>query len=170
MRKIILASGSPRRKELLEQLGLPFTIEPGDYEEDMTLQMPPAELAETLATGKAEAVAIMHDDAIVIGADTFVELDGAVLGKPHTKEKAEVMLKTLSGKTHQVHTGYCIIDTKTGMIHSGTKTAKVTFRNLSQEEIDSYIVTYNPLDKAGAYAIQDGGKAFISHIEGATMQ
>jgi len=166
MRKIILASSSPRRKELLERLGFPFTVEPGDYEEDMTLSLPPVELAETLATGKAKCVAIMHDDAIVIGADTFVEIDGTVLGKPHTAEAAVAMLQKLSGKTHQVHTGYCVIDTKTGETRSGTETAQITFREVSEREITAYVATGEPLDKAGAYAIQGGGQAFVSSIEG----
>jgi len=130
------------------------------------LALPPRELAETLATGKAEAVAIKHQNALVIGADTFVELDGAVLGKPYVAERAMDMLRQLSGKSHNILTGYCIIDTKNGMIHSGVETTRVTFRQLTEQEIADYVASGEPLLAAGAYMIQSGAAGFVSEIEG----
>lgn len=166
MRKLILASASPRRKQLLETLGVPFTIEPSDYEEDMTIQLPPRELAEVLATGKAEAVAIKHADAVVIAADTFLEFDGKVIGKPYTAEKATATLRVLSGKPHFAHTGYCIVDTKTGEQFSGVETIRITLRELSDQEIADYVATGEPLLAAGAYMVQSGGAGFVEHLDG----
>jgi septum formation protein len=166
MRKVILASTSRWRKEILEKSRIPFVVEPSDYEEDMTLKLSPKELAETLATGKAEAVAIKHNDEIVIGADTFIEFEGEVLGKPGTKEKATSLLRRLSGKTHPIHTGYCIIDTKTGERHSGTVTTRVTFRDLPEDEIDAYVATGEAENAGGGYTLQSYAAGFVSHIDG----
>ena len=166
MRKIILASSSKWRRQILEKSRIPFIVEPGDYEEDMGMQLSPRELAETLATGKAESVAIKHTDAVVIGADTLVEFEGGVIGKPHTPEKATQTLERLSGKTHSIYTGYCIIDTKTGGRRSGAVETRVTFRNLPSQEIADYVATGEPLNAAGAYTIQDSAAGFVSHIEG----
>src|ERR1035437_1103076 len=113
MRKIILASSSPRRKEILSKTGLKFLVDVGDYEEDMTLNMKPMELVKVLSRGKAESVAKRHKNAIIIGADTFIAYKDHLMGKPHTPEKATAMLKKLSGKVHSVITGFTIIDTKT---------------------------------------------------------
>jgi septum formation protein len=166
MRPIILASTSARRKEILERTGLLFTIEPSDYEEDMTLSLPPEKLVEELAIGKADAVAIKHNDAVVIGADTIVDLAGVVMGKPYTAEKAQEMLMRLSGKTHKVHTGFCIIDSKTGERRTGVETTLVTFKVLSKSEIAEYTATGESLLAAGAYMIQKKGRDFITQIEG----
>jgi septum formation protein len=166
MRKIILASTSRWRKEILEKSRLPFVVEPSDYEEDMTLALAPRELAETLATGKAEAVAVRHADAIVIGADTFIEYDGGVLGKPGTKEKAKEVLRNLSGKSHPIHTGYCVIDTKTGEHRSGTVTTIVTFRDLPEDEMDAYVATGEAENAGGGYTLQGGAAGFVKHIDG----
>ncbi|KKP86489.1 MAG: Maf-like protein, septum formation protein, partial [Parcubacteria group bacterium GW2011_GWC1_35_8] len=128
MRKIILASTSPRRKELLEKAGLIFDVIPSNYEEDMTLDLIPEELAKFLSKGKAIDVAKNFNDAIIISADTFVSLDDKIIGKPHTEEKAKITLKTLSGKTHSVFTGFTIIDTKKDKIVSKVVETKVSFK------------------------------------------
>jgi septum formation protein len=166
MRKIVLASTSPRRKELLQKTGLPFIVDPGDYEEDMTLKLKPIDLAKVLSQGKAESVVKRHKDAIIIGADTFVAHAGQVLGKPHTPKRAMAMLKELSGKAHYIVTGFTIIDTKTGRKVSRAVTAKIYFKKINAQEISKYVGTGEPLEKAGAYAIQERGSAFIKKIEG----
>ena len=166
MKKIILASGSPRRKELLTDAGIKFDIDVSDYEEDMTLDLPPHELAKYLSLGKARAVAGKYKDAVIVAADTFVVLKGEVLGKPHTKEKAKEMLEKLSGQTHSIVTGFTIIDAETGKTISEAQESKLYFREILPEEIDEYIASGEPLDKAGAYAVQGGGGKFVEKIEG----
>jgi len=153
-RKIILASSSPRRRELLEKASLVFDVVSSSYEEDMTLPLSPRELVIKLSRGKAEDVAKNQKDAIVIGADLIVACGGKVLGKPHTKEKAKEMLLMLSGNTHSVWTGLTVIDIEGGKTISEAIEVKVTFKRLSEKEIDDYVKTGEPLDKAGAYAIQ----------------
>ena len=166
MKKIILASGSPRRKDLLTDAGIKFDIDVSDYEEDMTLDLSPRELAKHLSLGKASAVANRHKNAIIVAADTFVVLKGEVLGKPHTKEKAKEMLKKLSGQIHSIITGFTIIDTETGKTISEAQESKLYFREILPEEIDEYVDSGEPLDKAGAYAVQGGGGKFVEKIEG----
>jgi septum formation protein len=166
MRKIILASTSPRRKELLAKTGLKFIAVPSDYEEDMTLKLPSKELARVLSMGKTEAVAKKYKDAIVIGADTFIAYKDQILGKPHTAQRAKAMLKRLNGKTHSVITGFSIIDTKTGKHISRAIECKVSFRKMTSREIDAYIKTGEPLERAGGYAIQERGSVFIKKTEG----
>src|SRR5947208_209548 len=124
--KLILASQSPGRREVLEEAGLKFVVEPSNYEEDMGLDMPPAELAIFLSHGKAKDVAKHYDDAVIIGADSFVVTQsGELMGKPHTKEKAREMLMTLSGTWHSFVTGYTIINCQTGQTFSEAVTSKV---------------------------------------------
>lgn len=166
MRKIILASTSPRRKELLEKTGLPFEIVASNYEEDMTLALPPHELAKHLSKGKADAVAQDYKDAIIIAADTFIVFGEKILGKPHTPKKAKETLVMLSDSTHSIVTGFTIIDTQTGKNISRTTETKVHFRKLTTEEIDAYVATGEPLDKAGAYGIQGLGSELVDKIEG----
>ena len=166
MKKIILASGSPRRKELLTEAGIKFDIDVSNYEEDMTLDLTPHELAKYLSAGKARAVAGKYKDAVIIAADTFVVFQGEILGKPHTKENAEKMLKKLSGNTHSVVTGLTIIDTATGKTMSEAHESKLYFREILQEEIDEYIDSGEPLEMAGAYAIPGGAGKFVEKIEG----
>ncbi|MFA6585817.1 MAG: nucleoside triphosphate pyrophosphatase [Candidatus Paceibacterota bacterium] len=166
MRKIILASTSPRRKELLEKIGLVFEVIPSNYEEDMTLDLMPDELAEFLSKGKAKDVAKNFNDAIIISADTFVSLDGKIIGKPHTIERAKTTLRTLSGKTHSVFTGFTIIDTKKDKIVSRAVETRVSFKELSDEMIDDYIKNDNPLKYAGSYTLNDIVDKFIEKIEG----
>ncbi|MDB5259744.1 MAG: maf [Candidatus Taylorbacteria bacterium] len=165
-RKIILASASPRRKELLAKTGLQFEVIPGAYEEDMTLAMRPHELAEYLSHGKALSVAALHADAIVIGADTFIVLDDELLGKPKTADEAKATLRKLSGRSHSVLTGVSIIDSKSKKKMSWVSETKVHFRDLADDEIEKYVATGEPMDKAGAYAIQGGAAAFVEKIEG----
>lgn len=166
MRKIVLASTSPHRRELLAKTGLKFVIDPGDYEEDMTLKLKPAKLAKTLSRGKAESVAKRHKNALVIGADTFCAYKDQLLGKPHTPKRATEMLKLLSGKAHSVITGFTIIDTKTGKSVSRAIISKVYFKKLSPQEISAYIKTGEPLEKGGAYAVHNLGSVFVKKIEG----
>ncbi|MFA6251055.1 MAG: Maf family protein [Candidatus Paceibacterota bacterium] len=166
MRKIILASSSPRRKELLEKQGLIFDISPSDYEEDMTLDLSPEELAKFLSRGKAESVAKNFLDAVILSADTFVSIDGVVIGKPHTTDKARETLKKLSGKTHSVFTGFTIVDTQNNLIVSKSVETKVSFKELSDEMIENYIKTGNPLKYAGSYTLPDIIDTFIEKIEG----
>jgi len=167
--KIILASSSPRRKELFEKLRLPFTIEASDYEEDMTLKIPPLKLAKTLSCGKALAVARKHQSGIVIGADTFVVFDNHLLGKPKSEAEAVKMLTKLSGKRVDILTGLTIINIASGKKVSITDITKVYIKKLSKQEIDNYDMSGEPMDKAGAFAIQGLGAVIIKKIEGDFM-
>lgn len=166
MKKLILASSSPRRKEIFSKLRLPFEVEVGDYEEDMTLPLSPAELAQTLSKGKAESVAKNHSDAIVVAADTFIVFGNKVLGKPKTAEKAREMLRMLRGKENNIITGVTIIDTGAKTTLTFDEITKVFMRDMSDSEIEGYVKTGEPLDKAGAYALQELGAIFIEKIEG----
>ena len=166
MRRIILASTSPRRRELFKKLGVSFEVVASDYEEDMTLALPPRELAIHLAQGKAEAVARTHQDAIVIGADTFLAFEGRVIGKPRDASQAASMLSALSGKAHAVLTGFAVIDIENGKKIIGIEEALVYFKHLSSGDITGYIESGEPLDKAGAYAIQGIGAKLVERIEG----
>ena len=132
----------------------------------MTLKLPPKELAKVLSMGKAEAVAKKYKNAVVIGADTFVVSKNKLLGKPHTVERARKMLKQLNGTAHSVITGFSIIDTKTGKRVSRAIECKVYFRKITDREINAYIKTGEPLERAGAYAVQERGSVFIKKTEG----
>lgn len=170
MLKIVLASRSPRRKKLLEQLGISFNIVPSTNEEIITTQNPPV-LVTDLAAQKAREVAHTISNALVIGADTIVVFNGEILGKPETPEHAKEMLYTLSGATHQVYTGVSFVKTDAdGTIikeHSFYEETKVQFSPLSGSEIEAYVASGSPLDKAGAYGIQDDwGAVFVKRIEG----
>ena len=165
-KKIVLASSSPRRKMLLEAVGLDFIVDASSYEEDMTLDLSPEELVKTLAMGKARDVASRYTGAIVLGADTMVFIDDHRLGKPHTEERAREMLRFLSGKSHVLMTGFALLDTDTGKIVSEAHPVQIYFKELSQEDIDWYIGTGEPLERAGAYSMQEQGGVFIERIEG----
>lgn len=163
--RIILASGSPRRRELLELLNVnPLEIIPAAGAELPHPELTAAELVRELARAKAAEVARDNPDAIVIGADTVVSVDGTVLGKPADEADAARMLSLLSGRGHEVFTGVAVI--KSGAVQSFTERTAVHFRELSTEEIAAYVATGEPLDKAGAYGIQGLGSLFISGIEG----
>lgn len=165
-RKIILASASPRRRELLAGTGLIFSVDPGDYEEDMGLALKPHQLAKFLSSEKAKAVAVRYPDALVIAADTFIVCRGKLLGKPHTPEEARRMLGLLNGTSHSVITGFTVLDTNTKKRLSRSVETKVYFRKMSAQEIEAYVKTGEPLDKAGAYAIQGLGAVIVKKIEG----
>ena len=162
---IILASQSPRRRELLERMGVEFRVVTPDIDEHMERELPPDELVRRISAEKARAVAAQTGpDAIVIAADTVVALDGAVLGKPADELEAFKMLSTLSGCRHQVYTGMTVLRGEEKYTVSEETT--VTFRELSAEEIDRYIATGEPMDKAGAYGIQGYGALLVSGIQG----
>ncbi|HDZ88359.1 MAG TPA: septum formation inhibitor Maf, partial [Nitrospirae bacterium] len=166
MRKIILASASPRRKDILGITGLNFTVCASDYEENLDLPLNPRALARFLSRKKAEAVAHKYKNAIIIAADTFIIFKNRLLGKAHTGKQAEKMLRMLNGKAHSVITGFTIMDTGSGKVLSRSVETKVYFKKLSREEIKGYVRTKEPLDKAGAYAIQGLGAVFIRKIDG----
>ena len=163
-KKVILASGSPRRRELLTEAGITFVIDVSDVDE--TVEGLPAEMVAVLAERKARAVAEKYDEGLVIGSDTLVALDDCALGKPEDDDDARRMLKNLSGRTHDVLTGVCLIDAKTGKTLVSTVRSGVVFREVTDEEIEEYIATGEPRDKAGAYAIQQRGSLFVERIEG----
>ena len=150
---IILASGSPRRRELLSSIGIEFEVYRPDADETKIPGESPSELCRRLAGLKAEAGALAFPDDVVIAADTIVVIDGEILGKPRDADDACAMLRKLSGKTHQVYTGYCLL--KGDKTVSGTVCSDVTFKELSDEEITHYVSKYKPFDKAGAYGIQE---------------
>lgn len=164
--KIILASTSPRRKELLRQIGLDFDVVPSDFEEDMSLKLSDAELAKTLALGKARGVAKKFKKGVIIGADTFVAYDGKRIGKPKDKNDARKMLRLLSGKTMKIYSGLAVIDAGSKKELLDCEVALVKMSKLSNREIDDYIKTGEPLDKAGAFAVQGIGDVFIEKISG----
>jgi septum formation protein len=166
MRKIILASASPRRKELLEKIGLKFEVDPGNYEEAIDSRLEPHEIVRQLSIKKAESVAARHQDAIIITADTIGVIGNKILGKPHTENEAWKMLQKISGKPHSVITGFTILDTATNKMLSRTVDTKVYIKKLIDQEIAAYINTGEPLDKAGAYAIQGLGAVVVERIEG----
>lgn len=166
MKKIVLASASPRRKELLEGTGLKFEVDASDYEEDMSVRMEPHKLARFLSREKAKAIAERHKNALIIAADTFIVFKGRLLGKPHTGKEATKMLEMLSSKSHSVITGYTVLDTGTKKVVTGSEETKVYFKRLSEKEIRNYVRTKEPLDKAGAYAIQGLGAVIVERIEG----
>lgn len=152
MSHLILASGSPRRRELLSLYTTDFTVCASDFDESAVTADTPAELVEMLARGKCRAVSAQHPGAVVIGCDTVVDVKGEVFGKPHSVEDARRMLRALSGAVHEVHTGVCISDgTRT---ESFVDTCRVKFFPISEAEIERYAATEEPYDKAGAYAIQ----------------
>ncbi len=166
--KIILASKSPRRKQLLELLGLPFQVQGSQIDEVYSLTNP-REIVTHLAASKARDVAKQFEDALIIGADTIVVLDEHILEKPQDEKDALNMLMRLSNRTHIVYTGVCLILKTNGQVkeHSFFEETKVTFAALSESEVQSYIKSGSPMDKAGAYGIQDDyGAVFVKRIEG----
>ncbi|HLB01220.1 MAG TPA: Maf family protein [Bacteroidota bacterium] len=166
-KKLILASGSPRRQKLLRQIGLAFTVDPSTVEESYDAALPPGRIVENLSRLKAVQVAERHPEGIVIGADTLVLLDGQVLGKPSGPAEAVRMLGMLSGRTHEVYTGFCLIVNPGGKTLSDHEVTHVTFRDLDPAEIEAYVRSGSPMDKAGAYGIQDDfGAIFVEKIHG----
>jgi septum formation protein len=164
--QVILASKSPRRRELLGEMGIPFTTLTCEVPEDFPSMMHPRDAVRFLSEKKARAVAQVapKGDAIIIASDTLVEVDGEPLGKPRDKEDAKRMLWKLSGRHHNVHTGVCVI--RGEHMISKTDTTDVFFFPLDDHDIESYIATGEPMDKAGAYGIQGKGGRLVSHING----
>ena len=160
---LILASGSPRRKEILDLMGLSYTVDVSDADESFTGS--PEEMVLTLSGRKAQAVAKKHDAAIVLAADTLVFGEG-VLGKPTSVDKAKEMLAALSDNWHSVYTGLTLINTKSGKIIQRADRTRVHFVKLSEEDIEAYIAVGESMDKAGGYAIQGMAGMFIDRIEG----
>lgn len=166
MKKIILASTSPRRKEILEILGIPFEVMASSYDEDMTLRLEPAELVKHLSEGKAKDVAAKHSEGIIIGADTVVVFEGEIIGKPKDVEDARRMLADFNGKELAVITGFTVIDVEKRKTLSRSVKTKVFFRKLLNEDIERYLVSGEAMDKAGAFGIQGLGTLLIEKIEG----
>ena len=162
-RPLILASGSPRRKEILDTMGLSYTVDVSDADESFAAE--PETMVLELSRRKAEAVAIKHEDSIILAADTLV-YSGEVLGKPQNPDHAKAMLRQLSGSWHSVYTGVTMIDTHTGRALSKADVTRVHFVNLTDDDIDAYVASNECNDKAGAYAIQGLGGMFIDKIEG----
>jgi len=163
---IILASNSPRRKELLKQIGIDFSIDPADVDESALPNEQPEAYAVRVALEKARVAAARAGAGIVIAADTIVVLGDAILGKPADARDAERMLMLLSGKAHRVITGLAVMDAATGRALTRTSLTRVWFRSLSPHEIASYVAIGEPLDKAGAYGIQGRGALFVERIDG----
>jgi septum formation protein len=166
MKTIILASASPRRKELLEKTGLKFEVEPSNHEEALPLGVEPHEFAQKISLEKAKVIAGKHKNAIVIAADTFIVFGNRIMGKPHTDTEARKMLEALNGQSHYVITGFSIVDTDRNMALSRAVETKVSLKKLTPAEIDAYVKSKEPLDKAGAYAIQGLGAVIVERIEG----
>ena len=162
--QLILASASPRRRELLTQAGLRFDIVPAHIDESRQPSEDPVRYVHRLALEKAQAISALHPGAIVLGADTTVVLDGEVLHKPADIHEAERMLRALSGRAHQVHTGIAIV---CGSIHrSQVETTTVTFGMISEGDLAHYLASGDSLDKAGGYGIQGYAARWITRIEG----
>jgi septum formation protein len=163
---IVLASASPRRRELLTSLGLRVHVIPSDVEEGDRPGYGPRELAAFHAAAKADAVAQIERDALIVAADTVVDIDGTALGKPVDDADAIRMLGSLSGREHRVHTAYVVLDSASGRRIAGTHTTLVRFAALSAETIAAYVATGEPRDKAGSYGIQGRGAALVERIDG----
>ncbi|KUO96743.1 Maf family protein [Ferroacidibacillus organovorans] len=166
MNRILLASTSPRRTQLLTQIGIAHEAVAPDYEEEHTAKLPPHELVMKLACEKALSVARIYSNSIVLGADTLVYDGDQPLGKPASVEEAKAMLRRLAGKTHDVYTGVALVQADTMRCEMDYRHVRVTMRMLRDEEIAWYVNTGEPMDKAGAYSIQGIGAPFITEIHG----
>ncbi len=162
--ELILASASPRRRELMGYFDVPFAVVPATGPETPPAGADGGETARALSLAKAKEVADAHPDAVVIGADTVVEADGAILGKPRDEADARRMLRLLSGREHRVYTGVTVI--KDGKALSRQAMTRVFFRAMTEDEIDAYVATGEPMDKAGAYGYQGRAGLYVERIEG----
>lgn len=167
MRTLILASASPRRRELLEQIGLTFTVIPSSAEEIITKQVP-SEVVEELSRQKASDVAGQVEEGIVVGSDTVVCQNGQIMGKPSDREDARRMLRQIQGNTHSVFTGVTVLVKEGGetICHTFSRETKVRVYPMTEQEIEKYLNTKEPMDKAGAYGIQGKFAAYVESIEG----
>ena len=162
----ILASSSPRRKKILEQIKFEFSVVSSNINEDFNIDLPPEAFTEHWAREKAKDIAKDHPRSIVIGADTVVILEGKILGKPKDDKSSKKMLYSLSGKTHEVITGVSLININSKLDFTFNERTYVSINTLSDEDIYNYIKSYNPYDKAGSYGIQDGFSVHIEKIKG----
>lgn len=165
-KKLVLASASPRRAELLRRVGFEFeVVDSAVNEAEENYTIPEVHVLE-LSRKKAETVAKGIEDGLIVGADTIVVLDNEILGKPKDADDARNMLQRLSGRTHTVYTGFALIDRPSGEILTEYEKTDVTFRELDEKEIETYIQTDSPFDKAGAYGIQDLSAIFVTKVDG----
>ncbi len=162
--RVVLASQSPRRRDLLTLIGIPHDVHPADVDESVLPHEAPVPYCERLARAKASALAAVEMDAMVIGSDTIVVIDGDILGKPRSTEEARVMLARLSGRTHTVFTAVAV--SYRGTTVSGVESVSVSFRALHADHIAAYVATGEPMDKAGAYGIQGYGATIVERIDG----
>lgn len=167
-KSVILASGSPRRKQLLEMAGVPLVVEVSDADESHAEGVLPQDYARQTAFEKASCVMKKHigQNVVIVAADTIVVLDGAILGKPRDGQDAVRMLKNLSGRDHQVMTGVCVMDAESGTCVQFLAKTHVYFCPLTDGMIERYVATGEPMDKAGAYGIQAGAAGFVEKIDG----
>ncbi|MFC5050171.1 Maf family protein [Rubritalea spongiae] len=163
-KRLILASGSPRRKELLAELGFDFEVITSNAEEEHRNDISLTELCERNAEIKTRAVANKYPDAVVLGGDTLVYIDDEPLGKPNNKEEAVAMLERLSGRTHQVCSGMCLIEGE--HVKSFHAVTQVVFKDIDRSVIDAYVQRVDVMDKAGSYAVQECGKMIIERVDG----
>ena len=169
--RLILASASPRRRELLSRLGLPFEVRPSGIDEVLTREVDAPALATALARAKARDIADQvraagDGPALILGADTLVVLDGRPLGKPGSRDEARAMLRALRGRSHEVVTAVALIEVPGGREVTETVTSRVLMRPYGDPEIDAYVATGEPDDKAGAYAVQGVGGQLVARVEG----
>ena len=164
--QLILASSSPRRKDLLSLLGIPFDIIPPTSNEDIRDQESPVDHVCRLALDKARSVANRYPESIIIGSDTVIEIDRQILGKPENIQQAKEMLKLLRGRCHQVHTGLAVVCQSNQMEETRVESVKVWIKNFSDSHLETYLNTQDSLGKAGAYSIQGEGSHLIEKIEG----
>lgn len=161
---LILASQSPRRRDLLSMLGLDFTVVTADIDETMDETLSVEDAVAEVCKRKAEAVAALYPHDTIISADTIVVVDGKVLGKPQNEDHAKEMLRSLSGRSHTVMTAFCLWENGKAVTH--VEKTNLRFKPLSEEEINAYVATGSPMDKAGAYGIQDQASVFVEALEG----
>ncbi len=164
--KIILASTSPRRRELFALLGISFDIIPPTCEEILSPHLTPSEQAKHFSIDKAESIAIQHPHHLVLGSDTLIEIGGTLLGKPENIKEAEIMLRQLRGRCHQVHTGLALIQKAADLLVALVETAHVWIKPFDEVELGNYLNTEESLGKAGGYSIQGQGAKLIEKIEG----
>lgn len=164
--RLFLASQSPRRAQLLKLVGFEFDVIPSHFDEDSIDEKNPEQHVKILSFKKARSVAANLDDGVIIGADTIVVLDEKILGKPKDADEARRMLQSLSGRFHEVYTGFTLLRNPDGSHVSDFEKTRVHFRELSDWEIERYVATQSPMDKAGAYGIQDQSAVFADRIEG----